>query len=165
MALFANALLTVLIIGLIIAFFIIRYSITTELESRLQKASLIAPFIHGSVVKSYFKYPAGSPLVETVVIQGKWRQYDTNIILYPSYFKISILFSKLSNRGFWFVSFPKTVDNNIIWAHKCLLRFCKYDDFLNTDDIFTPSKLFPVFTKLEQEANKLIITHSPKPSL
>lgn len=158
MEIFADALLVLLLVGLIATLLFMWLSITTELESRLLKAQQISPIINGQISKSFWQSRSAQALIEATIIKGKWQNYDVKLILDPNFFQLHILFPKLKKRGFWFVSFPKVIDNNIVWEGRYLYSTLRYDDFFCEAGFLLEDKFYIVLNQLEQQANKLITT-------
>lgn len=160
MELFANALLIVLIVLMLMAFMLITIFTRTELNDRVKKARQIAAIINGRVSKSFWQ--SDDPrITNAVVIKGKWKNYDIKLILNPSSFRLDMLFPKLKKRGFWFIGFPKMIEKNIVWGGRYLYSTLQYDDFFDKDDVLYQTEFNLALTKLEATAKQLSNIHEP----
>lgn len=156
---FADALLIVLIILMLIAFMLMVIFTRANLEERVKKARQISPIINGQIYKSFWQSRSAQALIEATIIKGKWQNYDVKLILDPNFFQLRILFPKLKKRGFWFINFPKALTTNIIWEGQYLYSILQYDDFFCEAGFLLENKFYIALNQLEQEANKLIITN------
>jgi|GEM_PF-3870356 len=158
MELFANALLIVLIVLMLIAFMLTAIFTRANLEDRVKKARQIAAIINGRTSKSLWQ-SEDPRRTNAVVIYGKWQNYDINLILNPSSFRLKILFPMLKKRGCWFISFPKVIDTNIVWGGRYLYSTLQYDDFFDKDDVLYQTEFNLALIKLETTSKQLSNIH------
>jgi hypothetical protein len=161
MELFANALLIVLIVLMLIAFMLMVIFTRANLEDRVKKARQIAAIINGQISKSSWQSRSGQASVEAIIVKGKWQDYDVKLILDPYFFQLTIFFPKLKKRGFWFISFPKVIDTNIVWGGRYLYSTLQYDDFFDKDDVLYQPEFNLALIKLEATAKQLSNIHEP----
>lgn len=154
MEIFADALLIALIILMLITVILMVIFARAELNDRVKKARQIAAIINGQISKSLWQ-SEDPRRTNAVVIYGKWKNYDINLILNPSSFKLKILFPMLKKRGFWFISSPKVIDSNIVWGGRYLYSILQYDDFFDKDDVLYQPAFNLALEKLEATAKQL----------
>lgn len=155
MEFFANALLIALIVLMIITVMLMVIFARAELNDRVKKARQIAAIINGLISKSLWK-SEDPRRTNAVVIYGKWQNYEANLILNPSSFRLKILFPMLKKRGWWFIGFPKVINENTVWEGRHLSSLLKYDDFFDTEDVLSQEKLTLAFKELEKIAEQLL---------
>lgn len=163
MEIFADALLIVLMILMLIAFMLMAIFTRANLGDRVKKGRQIAAIINGRSYKSLWQF--NSQKTPNVVIKGTWQNYRVGLSLEPYSFRLYIFFPKLKKRGWWFIGFPQMIEQNIVWENQYLYKILKYDDFFNQEGILAQEKLIITFKELEKLAEQLLNISQPQPRL